>query len=113
METGERAAEHHPPATVTRERAHPGPAEYVKVAIVLAAVTAIEVVLFYLDMPDAALIGGLLVLSLVKFSLVVLWFMHLRFDSLLFRRLFIAGISLALAVYTIVLISLGVFPRVE
>src|SRR3546814_18397682 len=41
------------------ERAHPGPKQYVIVAVVLAIVTAIEVVLFYLDMPDGALIAGL------------------------------------------------------
>jgi cytochrome c oxidase subunit 4 len=93
------------------EQAHPGPKQYVIVAVILAVVTAVEVVLFYLDIPDGALIAGLLVLSLVKFSMVVLWFMHLRFDSVLFRRLFIAGITLALAVYTIVLVSFGVLFR--
>lgn len=93
------------------ERAHPGPKQYVIVAVVLAIVTAIEVVLFYLDMPDGLLIAGLLVLSLVKFWMVVLWFMHLRFDSVLFRRLFITGMILALSVYTIVLVSFGVLFR--
>jgi cytochrome c oxidase subunit IV len=100
-----------PPVTAhpTRpdERAHPGPREYVIVAAILAVITAVEVVLFYLDIPSGALVAGLLVLSLVKFTMVVLWFMHLRFDSVLFRRLFLVGILLALSVYTIVLFTFG------
>jgi cytochrome c oxidase subunit IV len=89
------------------ERAHPGPRQYVIVAAILSVITAVEVVLFYLDMPSGVLVAALLVLSLAKFVLVVLWFMHLRFDSVLFRRLFLVGILLALSVYTIVLLSFG------
>jgi hypothetical protein len=41
----------------------------------------------------------------------VLWFMHLRFDSRMFRRLFTTGIVLALIVYTIVLTTFHVWTR--
>jgi cytochrome c oxidase subunit IV len=91
------------PLATAREHAHPSPMVYIKVAIVLAVVTAIEVAIYYFDLADAALITVLLVLSLVKFALVGLYFMHLKFDSLLFRRLFITGITLALLVYAVVL----------
>jgi len=47
----------------------------------------------------------------VKFSLVALFFMHLRFDSKLCRRLFVTGIILAIIVYAIALTSLHVFAR--
>jgi cytochrome c oxidase subunit 4 len=93
------------------ERAHPGPRQYVIIAGVLAVITAIEVVLFYIDMPSGVLVAALLVLSLAKFALVVLWFMHLRFDSVLFRRLFLVGILLALSVYTLVLFMFGLLVR--
>ena len=46
-----------------------------------------------------------------KFAMVVLWFMHLRFDSRIFRRLFVTGIFLAIGVYLIVLLTFGVFTR--
>ena len=82
---------------------HPGPREYVVVAIALAIVTAIEVAIFYVDIPRAIFVTMLLVMSAVKFSLVVLWFMHLRFDSRLFRRLFVSGLILASFVYAVVL----------
>ncbi len=97
------AAEH-----VATEEHHPGPAEYVKVAIALALVTIVEVGSYYAAaIPPAVFSAVLLVMMAVKFSLVVLWFMHLRFDSILFRRLFVTGIILALAIYTIVLLTFG------
>jgi cytochrome c oxidase subunit 4 len=92
----------------THEHAHPGPGEYVKVAVVLAVVTAIEVAAYYVTaLPRPVFSAALLVMMVLKFSLVALWFMHLRFDSHLFRRLFIGGIILALVIYTIVLLTFG------
>ena len=88
---------------------HPGPREYVIVAIVLAVATALEVLLFYLDLPHALFVVLLLFFAGIKFSLVVLWFMHLRFDSRLFKRLFLLGLGLATTVYLIVLTIFGIF----
>jgi cytochrome c oxidase subunit 4 len=87
--------------------AHPGPGQYVRVAVVLALATALEVGLYYLDLPHALFATLLLFFAIVKFSLVALWFMHLRFDSRIFRRLFVTGIILATAVYLIVLTIFG------
>jgi cytochrome c oxidase subunit IV len=36
---------------------------------------------------------------IVKFGTVAAWFMHLRFDSRLFRRVFVGGLILAILVY--------------
>ncbi len=91
---------------------HPGPRQYVIVALVLAVLTGIEVALFYLDfIPQPVVVGSLMVLMILKFAIVALWFMHLRFDSRIFRRLFITGIILALSVFMIVLLTFGVFFR--
>ena len=91
---------------------HPGPRQYVIVALVLAVLTAIEVALFYMDfIPQPVVVGSLMVLMVLKFAIVALWFMHLRFDSRIFRRLFITGIILALSVFMIVLLTFGVFFR--
>jgi cytochrome c oxidase subunit IV len=87
--------------------AHPGPRQYVGVAVVLAIATALEVGLYYLDLPHGLLATLLLFFAVVKFSLVALWFMHLRFDSRIFRRLFVSGLILAMAVYLIVLTIFG------
>jgi cytochrome c oxidase subunit 4 len=91
---------------------HPGPRQYVIVALVLAAITAMEVALFYLDfLPSPVVVASLLVLMVLKFALVVLWFMHLRFDSAIYKRLFVAGLVLALSVFIVVLVTFGVFFR--
>jgi cytochrome c oxidase subunit 4 len=88
--------------------AHPGPRQYVVVALVLGVVTALEVALFYIEfLSTTAVITGLLLLMTIKFSLVVLWFMHLRFDSPVFKRLFVAGVILALSVFLVVLLTFG------
>ncbi len=86
---------------------HPGPVKYVMIAIVLAVVTAIEVGLYYIDLPSGLLVALLLGLAFIKFSMVAAYFMHLRFDSRLLRRLFVTGIALAVAVYTVALLTLG------
>jgi cytochrome c oxidase subunit 4 len=90
---------------------HPSELEYVKIAAVLAAITLAEVLVYYVRSLGGWLPLILIVLSAVKFSMVVLWFMHLRFDSRLFRRLFVTGILLALFVYTIVLTTFHVWSR--
>jgi cytochrome c oxidase subunit IV len=89
---------------------HPGVRDYVIVAVALAVATAFEVALYYLSLPGALLIFLLLFLMALKFALVVLYFMHLRFDNPLFRRLFVAGLLLALTVYTVVLVSFAIYP---
>ncbi|HJP65318.1 MAG TPA: cytochrome C oxidase subunit IV family protein [Actinomycetota bacterium] len=106
-ETEPEAIEHEPELGV-----HPGPAEYVKVAIALSLATAIEVALYYItSIPRPLYIGLLMFFMTLKFTLVVLWFMHLRFDSRLFRRLFVVGLGLALTVYLVVLLTFKVFIR--
>lgn len=112
MSTTETQLEHTPPEEGTAhasEHAHPSPAKYVAIAMLLAAVTAIEIVLYYVDLADNLMIGLLLALSAVKFALVVGFFMHLRFDNKLLRRVFVAGMVLAAAVYSAALFSLHVF----
>ncbi len=90
---------------------HPSEWEYIKVALVLAAITLAEVLVYYVESLGDLLIYILIVLSMVKFAMVVLWFMHLRFDSRLFRRLFVTGILLAFFCYLIVLSTIHVWTR--
>ena len=91
--------------------AHPGERQYVTIALILAVITGIEVAFSYWSAIKDILAPTLILLSIVKFSMVVAFFMHLRFDSRLFRRLFIAGIGLALFCYTIVLTTFHVWTR--
>ena len=82
---------------------HPEPRQYIKVAIFLAAVTAVEVAIYYVPALRTLLVPILLLLAVVKFLFVARWFMHLRFDSKIFGRFFVTGVVLALTVFAIVL----------
>jgi cytochrome c oxidase subunit 4 len=68
-------------AAAGEEHAHPGPKVYIQVALWLAVATAIEVGLYYLDMPHGLFIGLLMFLMIIKFSVVAMYFMHLKFEA--------------------------------
>lgn len=96
------------------EHAHPSERQYFMVAIVLAVVTAAEVGLYYVkSLDDNVLVVALAVLAIIKFVMVVMYFMHLKFDSPVFRRFFIAGMALAIAVYVATLASMHFFSGGE
>jgi cytochrome c oxidase subunit IV len=67
-------------------------------------VTAGEVAIYYVPSLRALLVPILLVLAVIKFVLVASWFMHLRFDSRIFRRFFLTGVLLAITVFAVVLV---------
>lgn len=91
------------------EHAHPSQWEYIKIALILAALTAAEVSLSYMDVGRTFQIFGLLVMMVIKFLLVVLWFMHLKFDSPGYGKAFTFGIALTATVYGATLLTFGVF----
>src|SRR3954454_236705 len=83
---------------------HPTDGKYIQIALILAAITAAEIGTYYVDI--GSLLGpGLLVMFVVKFSIVAMYFMHLKFDDGLFTKVFTAGIILAVGVYLIALTS--------
>ena len=91
---------------------HPTPAQYVRIAMVLGALTAAEVGLFYLEagveaVTQAITVPALLMLSALKFYLVVALFMHLRYEKKVLSRFFTTGGILAGALYLILLAALG------
>ena len=88
-------------------RGHPNEAEYVKIGLFLGAITAIEVVIYYFDIPRNVFVTVLIALSAVKFCAVVMFFMHLKFDSRIFTTAFVTGLALAGALFTVVLVTLG------
>ena len=94
------------------EHTHPTDFQYVMIALFLAVVTGAEVGLYYIEGLDFLVLAGILiVLMIVKFVTVAGFFMHLRFDTKLFRRIFLTGILLATFVYMILLASFHVFKH--
>ena len=84
--------EHH------EEHEHPGERTYIKIAVILAIITVIEVAIYYFDMPRSVLVTALLFFSAIKFATVVGFFMHLKFDDRRLLWIFLGGLILGGAV---------------
>ena len=91
------------------EHAHPSNRTYILVAAILGLITAVEVGVFYMDALEPVLVPILLVLSAAKFTMVVGFFMHLKFDSKLYRALFVGPLVVAIAVMMAMFLLYGVF----
>jgi len=78
------------------EQSHPTAGTYLRVGAVLVILTVLEVGVFYVPAFRAVLVPVLLVLSAAKFTLVVMFYMHLKADSKFFT--FLLGVPLLLAV---------------
>ena len=76
---------------------------YLFVFIALAVFTLIETLVSYIQQ-EAIKFPTLVVLSVVKAVLVLLYFMHLKFDSKVFSYLFIAGCVLAIPLILVITI---------
>ncbi len=81
------------PAVPHREHASVG--TYVKVAIILTLVTAMEFAAIYIRQLTPILVPLLLVMSAAKFALVVLFFMHLRYDARALSVVFVGSLVIA------------------
>jgi cytochrome c oxidase subunit IV len=68
---------------------------FVQIAMILAVITGVEIVIVYLPIARWIIITSLLVLSAVKFLMVIFYFMHLRWDKLFCTILFFIGLVLA------------------
>ena len=87
---------------------HPSDGRYIVIALILAAITALEVVASYVELGPIFL-PALLGMMVVKFLIVVRMFMHLKFDNRVFSWLFYTGLLLALAVYLAALLTFRFF----
>jgi cytochrome c oxidase subunit 4 len=90
--------------------AHPSPKEYIRIGVILALLTAIEIAASY-TIDGTLLIVLLLALAVIKFSIVVMWFMHLKFDDRRYARFFVMGVALAATLFLVVLMVNRVFLR--
>lgn len=89
--------------------AHPTPARYSVIALILAVITIIEVAIVYMPFLSPVLLPILLILSASKFAMVAMFFMHLRFDHRLFSIMFVGGFLLAVGVLVALMVLFGVF----
>ncbi len=88
---------------------HVGTRTYVTVAAVLAVLTAMEVMVFYVEALAFAMVPILLVLMAAKFTLVALFFMHLKFDSRILSGILAWGLVIATGMIIALLAIFGKF----
>ena len=89
--------------------AHTGNRTYLVVAAVLAVLTAMEVMIFYVEALAPFLLPSLMVLMVAKFALVCGFFMHLRFDSPLLTAIIGWGVVLATMIILGLMAVMGKF----
>ena len=77
--------------------AHPTWSTYWKVALILTVITAVEVSAYYIPAWETSWIyvPSMLILSTIKFVIVVMFYMHLKYDHKLFRSLFTGPLFIA------------------
>ena len=92
------------------EHTHPGAGKYILIGIILTVITAIEVAAFYIPAWETSRIyvPSMLFLSTLKFALVVMFYMHLKFDHPVFRALFIGSLIVAAATLIALMFLFGV-----
>lgn len=73
---------------------------YIKIAVVLVAITSIEVAIYYIQWfhDSGTLVPALALLSLAKFVIVISYYMHLKVDDKRYRYIFVAGLILAVTI---------------
>lgn len=77
---------------------------FIFIAFVLTILTGIELVIIFPPFPNWFVYTTLIVLSLFKFILVILWFMHLVYDKKLLFWIFVSGMLIATGTITALLL---------
>jgi cytochrome c oxidase subunit IV len=77
--------------------AHPTWKQYKWVALILTLITVVEVWVYYIPafVATKLFVPSLLIMSAVKFAIVVLFYMHLKYDARVFRALFTGPLIIA------------------
>jgi len=84
-----------PPAAHADQPGHVTVTMYLQIAVILGIITALEFGAIYIRRLTPILVPLLLVMSAAKFSLVVLFFMHLRYDSRVLSVIFTGALIIA------------------
>ncbi len=89
---------------------HPTWKEYKWVALILTLITVVEVWIYYTPFSKTPLfVPVLLIMSVAKFTIVVMFYMHLKYDHKLFRALFTGPLIIAMATLISLLFLFGKF----
>jgi cytochrome c oxidase subunit 4 len=87
-----------PTPTPHAEAPHASTRTYVVVAVILTLITGMEFSAIYIRELTPILIPLLVVMSAAKFTLVVLFFMHLRYEARAVALIFVGSLTIALGI---------------
>lgn len=81
-------------------QAQPGPATWVRVLVFLTIATVLEVLTYVFESTLGVLTAPILLLfAIVKFALVVAYYMHLKFDARILTGIFVWGLLIAVSIF--------------
>jgi cytochrome c oxidase subunit IV len=99
----------HPHAGGAAAPEHASVRVYVRVAVVLTLVTALEVGVIYIRQLSPIIVPLLLAMSAAKFALVAMFFMHLRYDSRPLTAVFVGPLLIATGLAVALMTLTGAF----
>jgi cytochrome c oxidase subunit IV len=82
---------------------------YVRVALILTVVTALEVGVIYIRLLSPIVVPLLLAMSAAKFALVAMFFMHLRYDARPLTAVFVGPLLIATGLAVALMTLTGAF----
>ncbi|MEX2178966.1 MAG: cytochrome C oxidase subunit IV family protein [Gemmatimonadaceae bacterium] len=105
----------HPPpspadhASMGEVHEHPTWKQYKWVALILTLITIVEVWVYYIPafVATSLFVPSLLIMSAAKFVIVVMFYMHLKYDHKLFRTLFAGPLIIAIITLLVLLLLFG------
>ena len=102
-------ADHADHAAMGELHEHPTWKQYKWVAVILTVITAVEVWVYYIPSFVASpfFVPALLIMSAAKFAIVVMYYMHLKYDHKLFRALFTGPLIIAIVTMLVLLLLFG------
>ena len=106
---GQAGPSHEDHAALGEVHEHPTWPTYKWVALILTVITVIEVWVYYIPsfVASPLFIPFLLIMSAVKFAIVVLFYMHLKYDHRLFRALFTGPLIVAMVTIVALMFLFG------
>jgi cytochrome c oxidase subunit 4 len=110
----ERTAHHPEPASASAghdatRAEHASVATYIKIAVVLSAVTALEVGVVFVRGLAPIIVPLLLAMATAKFALVALFFMHLRYEPRTLTTVFVGPLLIAVVLAIALMTLAGAF----
>jgi len=91
------------------EHQHPTAKTYIIIGAILTAITVVEVAAYYITpfVESPWFVPSLLIMSAAKFAIVVMFYMHLKYDHKLFRALFTGPLAIAFVTILALLLLFG------